>query len=578
MSRLYVNTVAAERARGCVFAETFEDSLAVAKNSGTINGDPTINFEEATFDGVDDYIDYSVQPMPEEVSISCKVSMASKSAGGSGSNMGIVGIVNSSTSIYGYLLYYNEVSSRLEFSIYDGGVQVAQANSDFNLGERYSIVATYDGTTLRLYVNGVLQSTTDTATSILYPTANIVFQIGRYYDNNNSWHGSIKDLKIWDRALTVQEALDLHLNDTWDYDQEHLVCHLPMTFAEHDPTTALNAEKLTDGDMEAPTTAAWTVHNSATVTKETTDPHSGTQCLRLAKTPGTVAGAYQTSIWSPIGGLFRLTGWARSDGTAVPRIGDGSSLDRFWVGTTSTDWQEIDLIVTSVNTTFYITKSTAGNYVEFDDLSIKQYAPRTLDDSGFDNHATFGDGTTLATFPTKYFKKGYTFDGTDDYMLLTDENIVNSQDLSIVIEFYPEFEATDNVNKYLIDSSPSETVIRKKNNASSNQLQIYLGNTIIANIAQAAYAAYWYKGRRNVIAVTSDGSTTDVWLNGQHVLVGDTTVWTPITITSFYIGTDIGTSDFFPGKITDFRIYHRVLTELQLKDIMLDLERSINKV
>ena len=52
-------------------------------------------------------------------------------------------------------------------------------------------------------------------------------------------------------------------------------------------------------------------------------------------------------------------------------------------------------------------------------------AARTLDVSGNGNHALLGDGTTLATMPTKLQKRGYDF-GSTDYLNLGDLALFNS--------------------------------------------------------------------------------------------------------------------------------------------------------
>ena len=80
---------------------------------------------------------------------------------------------------------------------------------DFTAGQWYYVAATYDGTTLKLYVDGVEKaSTTAQSGAIVYPTlASSQFQIGSYKDSNedNRLDGSMQDLSIWDRALTSAE-------------------------------------------------------------------------------------------------------------------------------------------------------------------------------------------------------------------------------------------------------------------------------------------------------------------------------------------------------------------------------------
>ena len=137
----------------------------------------------------------------------------------------------------------------------------------------------------------------------------------------------------------------------------------------------ISEQLLTDGDMEASGVAAWSSHQ-ATLTKETNNPHYGTQCLRVTATAATANLAYQQVI-SP-NSTYRVTGWARSDGTNVPLVGDWVLGSR-WTGTTSTDWQYFDLTFTP--TSSLATRLTLGsygadgNYVEFDDVSLTQVEP-----------------------------------------------------------------------------------------------------------------------------------------------------------------------------------------------------------
>jgi hypothetical protein len=74
-----------------------------------------------------------------------------------------------------------------------------------------NIVFTYDGSSLKLYVNGVLVNST--ATSILLNTAgNSGISVGESNQANGYWQptdGKIDDIGIWNRALTQQEITSL---------------------------------------------------------------------------------------------------------------------------------------------------------------------------------------------------------------------------------------------------------------------------------------------------------------------------------------------------------------------------------
>lgn len=121
---------------------------------------------------------------------------------------------------------------------------------------------------------------------------------------------------------------------------------------------------LVDGDSEAVGIAAWSTSN-VTLSKEVTDPHSGSQLLRLTRNGGLPL-AYQGI--NTIGVDYYVTGWARSDGTRRPAI---SSSTLIWQGTTSTSWQRFYIEYTAVSANLaFRTVSNAVGYVDFDDISV----------------------------------------------------------------------------------------------------------------------------------------------------------------------------------------------------------------
>ncbi|HEC67145.1 MAG TPA: hypothetical protein ENI23_17850 [bacterium] len=138
------------------------------------------------------------------------------------------------------------------------------------------------------------------------------------------------------------------------------------------------SDLVTDGDMEAAGVGAWTVGNNATLTKETGTPYEGSQVLRIARNGE--GNPYTSQDVLTIGKKYRATGWARSDGNAVPVIHIGTNAVS-WTGTISTSWQYFDVIVvTDISIVALFANTEIGTeYTEFDAVEIKEAMVYTVD-------------------------------------------------------------------------------------------------------------------------------------------------------------------------------------------------------
>ena len=98
--------------------------------------------------------------------------------------------------------------------------------------------------------------------------------------------------------------------------------------------------------MEEADTSSWEARISAVLSKEVGTPYGGARCLRVT-VPGEAAGfpsAYQNGKFESER-TYLITGWARSDGNAVPKLYfDGAVI---WTGTVSTKWQKFSVEVTT---------------------------------------------------------------------------------------------------------------------------------------------------------------------------------------------------------------------------------------
>ena len=234
MTLLTKNSTPAERERGCVFSETFENSQAVVKNGGTITGTPTIN-NKVTFDGTNDWIQYGESPITTaeadtDVSIVIDFDLAINQGAiqtltevSPGLATGDSVMVLFDTNNY-IRLYYSDAAF-----ICDGFAVPAG---------RHTVTCTVSGgVTKKVYLDGVeLTGSTVGATGV----TSLGMSIGARLDNSLPANGTIYSVKYFRKILTLQEHTDLYNNTTYEYRNQKVV-DLPMDFERFD---ASNAETL----------------------------------------------------------------------------------------------------------------------------------------------------------------------------------------------------------------------------------------------------------------------------------------------------------------------------------------------
>jgi hypothetical protein len=135
------------------------------------------------------------------------------------------------------------------------------------------------------------------------------------------------------------------------------------------PSIIHGTNLLVDGSMEDTGVTAWSVGASASITKQTTSPKVGLRNLRVARNG--VNSPYAEQDILTVGTEYRVTGWARSDGNAIPRVNFGGDI--VWTGTNSTDWQDFEVFASPTLSTFLRLKavtSTGTEYTEWDQVTV----------------------------------------------------------------------------------------------------------------------------------------------------------------------------------------------------------------
>ena len=158
-----------------------------------------------TFDGTDDSIQltgFTQTPNPNNFSVEAIVNL---NAHNSNTNIGSV-IVNNYSSLRGWIFYLDGPDSRLGLRHHYNGTSGAysiEATTGINLNQWYHIMGTDDGTTVRLYINGIQVQSGNSATATNYSGQPL---IGQFPGNNAVTNGKIPTVKIYNRALSAAEV------------------------------------------------------------------------------------------------------------------------------------------------------------------------------------------------------------------------------------------------------------------------------------------------------------------------------------------------------------------------------------
>jgi hypothetical protein len=163
-------------------------------------------------DGTTNY-SYSVLGLPvEAISISSWVKVLNFS-----SYAGIFTFIQDNYSYeYGVGLFLDGSASarKFNFAIAGGGVGLTfmPTSQALATNQWYFVTGTYDGTTMKLYVDGNLSAVSNAQSgNIAYSPSR--GRIGKYEDDNEDhyFNGAINDLRIYNRALTSEEVMSLYL-------------------------------------------------------------------------------------------------------------------------------------------------------------------------------------------------------------------------------------------------------------------------------------------------------------------------------------------------------------------------------
>jgi hypothetical protein len=417
-----------------------------------------------------------------------------------------------------YALYANQDTSRPVGQV-NVGVEVnAVGPSTLPLNAWTYLASTYDGTAVRLYVNGTLVTTTAVTGSL--PASTGPFRIG----GNSIWaewfNGLIDEVRVYSRALSsseIQADMNAPIGSPPPQDTTPPTAPTSLTATNGPSGIGLGWNASTD----AVGVTNYNVHRS------TTPGFTPTLANRIAQPTGT---SYTDPGLAPGTYYYRVTAQ-----DAAGNISPSSN---------------------EANATVPTPPPSAGLVAAY---SFDAGSGSALADvSGSGNNGTISGATWSAQGHTG---GALSFDGVNDLVTIAD---ANSLDLTtgMTLEAWARPAVLTNWRMVVLKEQPGQLVyaLYANNNGNRPSANIYIGaDRELRGPARLTVNTWTH------LAATYDGTTLRLFVNGTQAATTALTGSIATSSSPLRIGGNTIWSEWFSGLIDDVRVYNRALTQAQIQ-------------
>ena len=424
---------------------------------------------------------------------------------------------------YWLLINYPANDGRISFVLNDGQPFVKSTTATWETNQWYHIAATYDGATLKLYVNGALEGST--ATTALPNKNTFPLQFGGNTDQRLWFPGALDDIRFYGCALTAPQVAALS--------------GAPSTPANRAPVISDLADQLI-------------TKNNATADLPFTigDPESASSNLVVSGVSSNqtlVPNANITFAGSGSNRTVKVTPAPNQSGTVViaVTVSDGalSATDTFVVN---------------------VTDSSAADPALISQWKLDEtFGILALDTTGRNTGALLNGALRTTSGQSG---SAVCFDGINDHINVSDSS---SLDLSNKFTLSLWFKPSQLLNgasgrKDLLQKFTSYWLILNYP-ANDGKLEFILntGSPRVASTTTSWLSNQWYHA-----AATYDGATMKLYINGVLESSLATTAVPNLTTYPVQIGGNTTQGYWFPGCIDDVRIYGTALNAAGVQGLL----------
>ena len=413
--------------------------------------------------------------------------------------------------------------NKIEFALNIGGQQQLTSNSTLETGRWYHIAGVYDGSNMKIYINGVEDASVAKPGSF---TSNSTFYIATWDGAQRYLDGKVDEARIW---TVARSSTDLNNN----------MCH--RLAGNESGLTAYY--RFDDGTSTTLTDATANSHNG-TLYYMDNDDWVNSYAMVIAEDATSVTFNGFTANWD-------CPAEANSSFDDGYTIEYSTSSDFTGSATTTASISETSKAITGLadNTTYYYrvsgTRSSSSSTLEYS------------------NVVSF---TTDASEAPEYCLD---FDGSNDY---ADCGTINLSGSAITLECWVNVDAFQASSPYIsqvigTESAGNSAFLRlgDADIPAGNKIEFAL--QIGAGAVQLTSISTLETGRWYHIAGVYDGSTMKIYIDG----VEDASVAQSGSFTSnsdFYIASNDGTERYLDGKVDEARIWSDARTPTEIQDNM----------